>query len=155
VSFVKVIKGESNMKKIGIFIVILVMVFAFTIPAAAGGHVGGSGNVSSSSGTGMGQGLPGGRGTFVMVGTITALGTNSVTIDVVRGNKLVQPIIATQMTITVTPQTLIQYRDATSITMISFADLQVGQQASISGIALNSVWMVYRITIGAVLSCLQ
>ncbi len=143
------------MNKIGILIVILVMVFAFTIPAAAGGNVGGGGNVSSSAGTGTGQGQPGGRGTFVMVGTITALGTNSVIIDVVRGNKLVQPIIGTQMTITVTPKTLFLYRDGTTITIIGFADLLVGQRVSISGIAVNNVWTVYRITVGALLSCIQ
>ncbi len=141
------------MKKIGIFVVVLVMVFAFTIPAAADGYGGGGGNVTSSTSTGQGQ--LGGRGTFVMVGTITSLGANTVTIDVVRGNKLVQPNIGTQITINVTPQTLILYRDGTTITIIGFADLQVGQRVSISGIAVNNVWTVYRITVGALLSCIQ
>jgi hypothetical protein len=137
------------MKKIAILFAVLVMVFAFTIPAAANGFGPGGG-----MGSGTTQGQPGGRGTFVIVGTITDLGTNSVTIDVLRGNRLGQTYIGTQVTLTVTPQALFFSRNGTTITQINFAGLMVGQQVSVNGIIANTVWTVYRITTGALLSCL-
>jgi hypothetical protein len=138
------------MKKIGILFAVLVLAFAFTFPAAANGFGPGGG-----MGSGNTQGQPGGRGTFVIVGTITDLGTNSVTIDVLRGNRLGQTYIGTQVTLTVTPQTLFFSRNGTTITQVSFTDLKVGQQVSVNGTIANSVWTVYRITVGALLSCLQ
>jgi hypothetical protein len=137
------------MKKIAILFVVLVMVFAFTIPASAGGYGPGGGN-----GSGNGQGQQGTRGTFAMVGKIAAIGTNTVTIDVIRGNKLVQPYIGTQVTVTVTSRTRYLYKDGTTTTQIGFADLKVGQPVSVNGTVANSVWTVTRITVGAKLSCL-
>ncbi len=137
------------MKKIAVLFAVLVMLFAFTIPAAANGFGPGGG-----MGSGTTQGQPGGRGTFVIVGTITNLGTNSVTLNVLRGNRLGQTYIGTLVTVNVTPQTLFFSRIGTTISQISFADLKVGQQVSINGIIANSVWTVYRITSGALLSCL-
>jgi hypothetical protein len=138
------------MKKIGILFAVLVLAFAFTFPAAANGF-----GPGGRMGSGNTQGQPGGRGTFVIVGTITDLGTNSVTIDVLRGNRLGQTYIGTQVTLTVTPQTLFFSRNGTTITQVSFTDLKVGQQVSVNGTIANSVWTVYRITVGALLSCLQ
>ena len=138
------------MKKIGILFVALVLAFAFTLPAAASGMGPGGGMGSATTG-----GQPGGRGTFVIVGTITNLETNSVTINVLRGNRLGQAAIGTQVTLAVTSQTLFFSRNGSTISLISFADLEVGQQVSINGIFANNVWTVYRITTGALLSCLQ
>jgi hypothetical protein len=138
------------MKKIFILFVVLVMVFAFAIPAAANGFGPGGG-----MGSGTTQGQPGGRGTYVIVGTITNLGTNSVSINVVRGNRLGQATIGTQVTLNITPQTLFFSRSGTTITQISFADLKVDDQVSVNGIVSNNDWTVYRITVGALLSCLQ
>jgi hypothetical protein len=138
------------MKKIAILFAVLVMVFAFTIPAAANGFGPGGG-----MGSGTTQGQPGGRGTFVIVGTITDLGTSSVTIDVLRGNRLGQSAIGTQVTLAVTSQTLLFSRNGSTITQISFADLKVGQQMTVNGIVANTVWTIYRITVGALISCLQ
>ncbi len=142
------------MKRIVTLFVALVMVFAFTIPASAGGNGPGGGNGSGGAGTGSGQGQQGTRGTFAITGTITAIGTNTVTINVVRGNKLVQPHLGTQVTVTVTSRTRYIYKDGTTTTTIGFADLQVGQPVSINGTVANNVWTVSRITVGASLSCL-
>jgi hypothetical protein len=151
---VKEIKGERTMKKIVILLVVLVMVFAFTIPAAAGGYGPGGGNGSAGTGPGVGQGQQGARGTFMMAGTIAALGTDTVTINVIHGNKLVQPYIGTQVTVTVTPQTRYLLKNGTTVTTIGFGDLKVGQKVSVYGIFANNVWTASRITVGASLNCL-
>ncbi len=137
------------MKKLVVLLAVLVMVFALTIPAAASGFGPGGGMGSATS-----RGQPGGRGTFVIVGKITEIGTASVTIDVLRGNRLGQSAIGTQVTLNVSAQTLFFSRNGSTITQISFEDLQVGQQVSVNGIFSNNVWTVYRITVGALLSCL-
>jgi len=183
------------MKKIVILLVVLMMVFAFTIPASARGigpgdgtgPIGGlgpirgndSGRNSPGSGIGpgdgtgpigglgpirgndsgrngyvIGQGLQGSATIFVMVGKISALGTNMVTIEVISGNKLVQPSLGTQVTVTVTSQTRYLYKDGTTTTTIGFTDLKEGQQVSANGTVANNVWTASRITVGASLSCL-
>ena len=160
------------MIKIVILIVVLVTVFAFTISASAGGNgpaggvgsgdgtspVGGlgpiGGNGSSVSGSGNGLMQQGTRGIFDMSGTIAAIGTSTVTINVLHGNKLVQPYIGTQVTVTVASQTRYLYRDSTTNKTISFADLQMGQPVSVHGAVADSLWTASRITVGASLGCL-
>jgi hypothetical protein len=170
--FVKIIKGERTMKKIVVLVVILLMVFAITIPASAGGY-GPAGGIGPGDGTGPIGGLgpvgglhsgnaapassqaqPGSRATYVMVGKIAALGTNAITVDVLRGNKLVQPYLGKQLTVSVTSQTRYLFRDGTTTTTISFANLQVGQPVSINGTLANNTWTASRVTVGASLSCL-
>jgi hypothetical protein len=74
---------------------------------------------------------------------------------VLRGNRLGQSAIGTHVTLNVSAQTLFFSRNGSTITQISFEGLQVGQQVSVNGIVSNNVWTVYRITVGALLSCLQ
>jgi hypothetical protein len=143
------------MKKMLVLLVVLMLTFAMVIPAAAGNGPGGGGNGGGSgTGPGTGQEQQGTRGTFAITGTIAAIGTNTVTINVSRGNKLVQPYLGTQVTVTVTSGTRYLYKDGTTITTIGFADLKVGQPVSVNGILANNVWTVSRITVGASLSCL-
>jgi len=139
------------MKKMLVLLVVLMLTFAIVIPAAAGNGPGGGGN---GTGPGTGQGQQGTRGTFAITGTIAAIGTNSVTINVTRANKLVQPYLGTQVTVTVTSGTRYLYKDGTTITTIGFADLKVGQPVSVNAILANNIWTVSRITVGASLSCL-
>jgi hypothetical protein len=141
------------MKKMLVLIVILMLTFATVIPAAAGNGPGGGGK-DGGTGSVTGQGQQVTRGTFAITGTIATIGTNSVTINVTRGNKLVQPYLGTQVTVTVTSGTRYLYKDGTTITTIGFADLKVGQPVSVNGILVNNVWTVSRITVGASLSCL-
>ena len=89
-----------------------------------------------------------------MVGKIANLGPNSVTIDVIRGDKLVHPFLGTPVTVTVTPQTRYLYRDVSTTKLIIFSDLQVGQPVSVSGTVANGIWTASRITVGASLICL-
>jgi hypothetical protein len=149
------------MKKIIVLLLVLALTFAVIIPASAAGNgpSGGNGNGNGSgvgTGSGTGQGQQGGRGTFAITGTITAIGSNSVTVNVLRGNKLVQPYIGTQVTVTVNTQTRYVLRSSatTAATIITFADLKVGQSVSVNGTLANGVWTTSRITVGASLSCL-
>jgi hypothetical protein len=94
------------------------------------------------------------RGIFDMSGTIAAIGNNEVTINVIRGNKLVQPYLGTKVNVTMTSQTRYLYTDGTTTTTIGFADLQVGQQVSVHGTVADNIWTASRITVGALMSCL-
>jgi hypothetical protein len=74
--------------------------------------------------------------------------------NVVRGNKLVQPYLGTELTVTVTSRTRYLYKDGTTTSAIGFADLKVGQPVSVNGRVVNTIWTTSRITVGASLSCL-
>jgi hypothetical protein len=140
------------MKKMLAILVVLLLAFAMVIPAAAGNGPGGSGK---GSGSGTGQGQQGSRGIFAITGTITALGSNTVSINVNRGNKLVQPYLGTELTVTVTSRTRYLYKDGTTTSVIGFADLKVGQPVSVHGRVADEIWTTSRITVGASLSCLN
>jgi hypothetical protein len=165
------------MKKIVILFVVLVMVFAFTIPASANGngpvngHGQGGGNGqgdgtgpvgrngpfggkgSDCNGSGNGRGQHGPRINFTINGTILAIGTDTVTITVTCGNKTVQPYIGSPVTVTVTPLTRYNLEAGTTETAILFSDLQVGQLVSLNGTVVNNVWTVRRITGVIALDC--
>jgi hypothetical protein len=146
------------MKKIIVLLVILALGFAWITPASASGNgpvANGNGNESGAGPvTKTGQAQQGPRGTFAITGAIVAIGTNTVTIDVLRGNKVVQPYLGTQLTLTLTSKTRYVLRDGTSTTKITFADLKVGQSVSANGKVANNIWTTSRITVGASLSCL-
>ena len=116
------------------------------------GPLGGNGSAGSVSGNGLGQ--KGASGIFDMSGMIAAIGTSTVTINVLHGNKQVQLYIGTQVSVTVTSQTGYLYTDGKTATTIGFADLKVGQQVSVHGTLADSVWTASRITVGASLDCL-
>ncbi|MEZ0397116.1 MAG: DUF5666 domain-containing protein [Anaerolineales bacterium] len=138
------------MKKFSVILLVLVLALALVAPAAAAGNGPGSG------GSGNGNGQQGPRGTFAITGTITAIGPNTVTVQVYRGNTLVQPYLGTPVTVTVTAGTryLFKSSSAATATAITFADLRVGNPVSVNGTLANNVWTASRITVGASLSCL-
>ncbi len=166
------------MKKMIVVLAVLVLTFALVIPASANGNGPATGrNASTGSETGpepqqgSGSGQPDGVGSgqpeetgsgrpktaskFAFAGTITAIGANTVTIKPVGGNKVVQPFLSSQLTVAVNAQTRYVLRDDTTATLITFADLQVGQQVSVQGTFADNIWTANRITVGARLSCLQ
>jgi hypothetical protein len=118
------------------------------------GNSAGGANGNNGTGSVAGQGQQGTRGTFTITGTIAAIGSDTVTINVIRGNKLAQPYLGTQTSITVTSRTRYLYNDGMTTTTIAFADLKVGQPVSVNGTVVNNVWTAARITVGAALSCL-
>lgn len=132
------------MKKLFVLLAVFVLAFAAVTPAFAAGQ-----------GPGQGQGSQKGpRGTFAMTGYITAIGSNTVTIQVYRGNNLVKPYIGQSLTVTVTAATRYLFKDGTTSTSITFADLEVGDPVSANGTVANGVWTAKRITVGANLACL-
>jgi len=98
------------------------------------------------------------RGPFALVGTITAIDptTGVVTVNVLRGNKLAQPLIGQDLGINTTATTRFLYKSSptTRATKITFADLTVGAAVSINGKLASGVWTATRITVGASLTCL-
>jgi hypothetical protein len=94
------------------------------------------------------------RGTFALVGTITALGPNTVTVAVTSGNGLVKSYIGKEVTITVTASTRYLLKDDTSSVVIGFEDLEIGQPVSVNGMTANNVWTAKRVTVGASITCL-
>jgi len=98
------------------------------------------------------------RGPFALVGTISAIDstTGLVTVNVLKGNKLVQPYLGQSMDLktTATTRYLLKTSSTTVATLITFADLKVGDPVSINGTLANGTWTAMRITVGATLSCL-
>lgn len=153
------------MKKWIVLFVVVVLTVVIIVPAFAkgngpfgGGNGGGTSGITTGYGilTGSGTGFAqqGSQSIFIMEGTISAIGTDSVTIDVYRGNKLVQPYLGTQVTVTVTTLTRYLLRNGTTTTVISLSDLSIGQPVSVYGTLADNIWTTSRITVGAALLCL-
>ena len=151
------------MKKILIPLLLVVMLAVAVIPASAGGNgPGGPGGpaapVATPQGTAVASQQKSPRGTFTITGTISAIDAvnKTVTITVVRGNKLVQPYLATDVTVTTTLTTKFLYKATitSTATALTFADLKVGDIVSATGTVKNFIWTATRITVGASLDCL-
>lgn len=97
------------------------------------------------------------RGPFSLVGKISAIdaASGTVTVNVLKGNKLVQPYLGQSITLKTTATTRYLYKStATAVaTPITFADLKVGDPVSVNGTLANGIWTATRITVGAKLSC--
>jgi hypothetical protein len=137
------------MKRLMVSLLVVVLALAVVMPVAASGQ-----GPGTSGGNGSGQQGP--RGTFAITGTIAAIGSTTVTIQVYRGNTLVQPYLGTPLTITVTASTRYLFKSSTAATAtpIALSDLRVGNPVSVNGTVANNVWTASRITVGASLSCL-
>jgi hypothetical protein len=141
------------MRKLLVLITVIALTFAIVTPVfAAGKGPGGQNGSSNGVTTQSTQRSP--RGTFAITGTIAEVGTNYVTIMVIKGNKLAQPYIGSQIKLTLTTTTRYLFTDGTTTTTISLADLKVDQSVSVNGLLANDVWTTSRITVGASLSCL-
>jgi hypothetical protein len=95
------------------------------------------------------------RGTFALSGIISAIGENTVSIDVFSGSKLVHPLIGSVLTLSVTAQTRYLLREELVTTVIGLEDLQVGQVVSANGTVADNIWTASRITVGALLIGVQ
>lgn len=117
------------MKRWLLFVLLFGLLFATAMPVSAAGN--------------------GPRSNFTLVGRITAIGDSTVTVQVLRGNKLVQPNIDQTLTVAVTESTrLLEIVDEIAVP-ITFSDLEVGDPVSVRGNFVNGVWTASRITVGA------
>mgnify|MGYP000468803179 CR=1 FL=1 len=91
---------------------------------------------------------------FNLVGRITGVDTTAatVTVEVVRGNRVVKPFIGQTVTVQTTAATRFLKKTETGVVPITLADLQVGDAVSVQGRLAGEVWTTYRITVGANLS---
>ncbi len=142
------------MKKLLTILSVIVITFLIVTPVFAAGKGPTDGRNGAGSGSTVRTEQKSPRGTFALTGTIAEVGTNYVTVNVLRGNKLVQPYISTQIKLTLTSNTRFLFTDGVTTTVISLADLQVDQTVSVNGLVVNDIWAATRITVGASLSCL-
>ncbi|MGB9776651.1 MAG: DUF5666 domain-containing protein [Anaerolineae bacterium] len=93
---------------------------------------------------------------FHLVGRIVAVDTGAatVTVEVVRGNRVVKPFIGQTVTVQTTAATRFLRKTETGVVRIMLADLQAGDAVSVQGTRAGEVWTASRITVGANLSCL-
>jgi hypothetical protein len=142
------------MKKLLVLTIVMALLAATAVPAfAAGGPPPGNGNGNGGGGdTGKTS-----RRQFALVGTITELDPEALTVTVLvaSGNKLVKPYIGQELTLQTIEVTRFLLRNPDGVaTPISFDDLAVGQAISANGQLVSNVWTTERITVGADLSCL-
>jgi hypothetical protein len=84
---------------------------------------------------------------FSLVGVITALDGDTITVEVYHGNRIIRPYIGGELTIKLTSST--RYRQWTSdgCIPISFDDLEVGGTTSIQGTVSGGAFIADRITV--------
>ncbi len=164
------------MKKITVIILVVIMLALAAIPAyAKGGSPTGQGNgAGANAGKGSGtcintasrdfSGMHTGarpaysaRTPYALSGVISSLDNDkaTVTVTVVCGNRLAQPYTSQEVILQTTATTRFLLRNSDgSVTPISFEELQVGQNVSSHGTLVGETWTAWRVTSGALLSCL-
>jgi hypothetical protein len=146
------IERNQIMKKLIVLTLVLSLLAITIVPAFAAAST--PARIKRGGGAGTGKG---GNAPFALAGTIASLDpvARTVTVTVVSGNKLVKPYIGQNLTLQTSDATrfLLRNPDSTA-TLITFADLAVGQKVSANGQLANNVWTVSRITVGAELTCL-
>jgi hypothetical protein len=109
-------------------VVLVLLVAATPSLAAGGGPHGGPGGAGPG-----GQGGEGGRSLFALVGTITEIGGDTITVQVVEGNRFVWPYVGGTLDIEVTVDTLFYEWTPEGRVPITVADIAEGDLASIHG----------------------
>ncbi|MFZ2098504.1 MAG: hypothetical protein WAV05_17870 [Anaerolineales bacterium] len=168
------------MKKFAVLTLVVVMLAVSMVPAfAAGGLPANRGTGSgvctgnqdvlgSGYQAGLGAGYQAGFGAsnqksygvrtpYALSGTIYALdpAASTVTVTVSCGNRLVNPYIGNEVTLQTTEITRFLLRNSDgSVTPITFAELEVGENVSSHGILADGVFTATRVTMGALLNCL-
>jgi hypothetical protein len=134
------------MKRKLIIVAMVTLLLATAAPAWAAG--GGEGNRGGDQVRHQQARQP-----FALVGTITALGTDTITVEVQSGNRQVKPYIGQDLTILVTGSTSYLHWTSAGSVPITFADLGVGNSTNISGVLSGSTFTATRVTIDVPMSC--
>lgn len=92
---------------------------------------------------------------FTLVGKITALNATAqtVTVEIRNGNCAVKAYVGQAVMLTTTPTTRFLTSDGTTTTVITFADLKIGDQISAQGLISETVWQAGRITVDLKAPC--
>jgi hypothetical protein len=86
---------------------------------------------------------PNPRAAFVFSGSITAIGGNTITVEVTKSNQITRRLLGDSTTVTLTTtvsQTRLLMWTAAGTQHISIADLQVGQNVMCQGRVTNDIW---------------
>jgi hypothetical protein len=161
-----------TMKKLFVFMLVLVLLAGMTAPALAaggtngnggrggngngGGSNGGSGSDVNGSGTGTSTGK-GGKMPNVLIGTITSLDplTRTVTVDVLSANTAAKDYVGQVITFLTGESTNIVLRNPDGVgTPITYEELAVGLNVSVAGVLSETGWTATRITVDPELLCL-
>lgn len=152
------------MKKILLPLLLVALLVVSVLPVAAGQGGPGNGPQATPQPTPQGQGTmttyrqSSPRGTFTVTGQVTAVDpvNKTITLTVLRGNKLVKAYLNTNVILVTTNTTKFLYKSSSTATAtkITFNDIQVGDYISATGTVANNVWKATRITEGATLKCL-
>ena len=140
-------KEEIKLKRISvIFTLVLLMTLVIASPVLAG-----NGNGSGQSrGTGGQASATGGQQNFSLVGTITALGSDTITIQTITARFAGQVI-----TVQVSDNTrLYQWTEAGKV-VISFDDIAVVQSVNVKGKMTTDGYLASTVTIDVPLYCQQ
>jgi len=84
---------------------------------------------------------------FALTGTITAIGTDSITVLVGNGNRLIKPYIGQELVVQVTESTRYRQWTPEGCIPITFEDLEVGDTTSMEGTASEDVFTAARVTV--------
>jgi hypothetical protein len=124
------------MKRLMILLLAVVIVAGIAAPALASGN------------------QPPKRMPFNLVGRIVTIDTGAatVTVEVVRGNRVVKPFIGQTVTVQTTATTRFLKKTETGVVPITLVDLQVRNEVSVQGTLASGVWTATRITVRANLS---
>jgi hypothetical protein len=95
----------------------------------------------------VGQPLPSNQQVFTLTGTITAIGTDSITVLVHNGNRLIKPYIGQELVVQVTENTRYRQWTPDGCVPITFEDLEVGDATSIQGTVSEEVFTAARVTV--------
>ena len=101
----------------------------------------------NQQGNQIGEPQPSGRQMFSLTGTITALGTDSITVLVRNGNHLVKPYIGQELVVQVTGATRYRQWTANGCIPITIEDLEAGDATSIQGTVSEEVFIAARVTV--------
>ena len=117
------------MKRWLLFVLVFGLLFATSMPVSAAGK--------------------GPFSNFTLVGRIVEIGDGEVTIQVLRGNKLVQPNVEQELVVSVTSNTRYLEKVGDVVIPITFEDLAPGDPVSVHGKVVNDILTATRITVGA------
>ena len=131
-------------RKLGVLVLVALVALLAATPALAAGPGEGKGFQHKEGGPLGGRQA---RQAFALVGVITALDSNTITIQVYHSNRIVQSSIGQELTVHLTGSTRYRQWTADGCIPASFDAVQVGDTASIMGRVSDGAYVAERVTV--------
>jgi len=128
------------------FVVLAMLVAATPALAASPANQNRHENEHRNRAGGQPEILPG-KALFALTGIITALGSDSITVLVQKGNRLVKPYLGQELVVHVNGNTRYRQWTPDGCVPISFGDVQVGDTTSIEGKVSEDGFIARRVTV--------